>query len=210
MTDKFSGIFKAELPVLIERRFCTASYCLAAVFNVCVMKIKCENMVFCELLLFRIFTHCCFFHFWKFFFLWAVSYFLPSLLFLSAGKHLHHIPLVSILTSFTCLLKFSFALFPSFASMWRLIYLKQEVLPDRKRVTTRSYLPISPLDTDSGRNFTCVASNPAVPLGKRATVTLNIHRMSLCTFLFFCVSGKSRIWIRIKHEDKNTSIRLQT
>ncbi|KAI4809248.1 hypothetical protein KUCAC02_018154, partial [Chaenocephalus aceratus] len=50
-----------------------------------------------------------------------------------------------------------------------------EVLPDRKRVTTRSYLPIIPADTDSGRNFTCVASNPAVPMGKRATVTLNVH-----------------------------------
>lgn len=54
---------------------------------------------------------------------------------------------------------------------------KQEVLPDRKRVTTRSYLPITPADTDSGCNFTCVASNPAVPMGKRATVTLNVHRM---------------------------------
>lgn len=56
---------------------------------------------------------------------------------------------------------------------------KQEVLPDRKRVTTRSYLPITPADTDSSRNFTCVASNPAVPMGKRATVTLNVHRMLL-------------------------------
>lgn len=66
---------------------------------------------------------------------------------------------------------------------------KQEVLPDRKRVTTRSYLPISPVDTDSGRNFTCVASNPAVPMGKRATVTLNIHRTSSFTpfLLYFCV-----------------------
>uniref|UniRef100_A0AAQ4Q207 Ig-like domain-containing protein n=1 Tax=Gasterosteus aculeatus aculeatus TaxID=481459 RepID=A0AAQ4Q207_GASAC len=51
----------------------------------------------------------------------------------------------------------------------------QEVLPDRKRVTTRSYLPISSVDTDSSRNFTCVARNPAVPTGKRATVTLNVH-----------------------------------
>ncbi|CAL8343152.1 unnamed protein product [Merluccius merluccius] len=50
-----------------------------------------------------------------------------------------------------------------------------EVLADRKRVTTRSYLPISPVDTDTGRNFTCVATNPAVPLGKRATVMLNVH-----------------------------------
>lgn len=55
----------------------------------------------------------------------------------------------------------------------------QEVLPDRKRVTTRSYLPITPVDTDSGSNFTCVASNPAVPMGKRATVTLNVHRALL-------------------------------
>ncbi|KAM8850771.1 kin of IRRE-like protein 1b isoform 2-T2 [Spinachia spinachia] len=54
-------------------------------------------------------------------------------------------------------------------------YQSTEVLPDRKRVTTRSYLPILPLDTDSSRNFTCVASNPAVPMGKRATVTLNVH-----------------------------------
>uniref|UniRef100_A0A8C7ZX58 Kirre like nephrin family adhesion molecule 1b n=1 Tax=Oryzias sinensis TaxID=183150 RepID=A0A8C7ZX58_9TELE len=50
-----------------------------------------------------------------------------------------------------------------------------EVLPDRKRVTSRSYLPITPVDTDSGSNFTCVASNPAVPMGKRVTVTLNVH-----------------------------------
>lgn len=56
---------------------------------------------------------------------------------------------------------------------------KQEVLPDRKRVTTRSYLPITPVDTDSGSNFTCVASNPAVPMGKRTTLTLNVHRMLL-------------------------------
>ncbi|KAK1879748.1 Kin of IRRE-like protein 1 [Dissostichus eleginoides] len=56
-----------------------------------------------------------------------------------------------------------------------------EVLPDRKRVTTRSYLPIIPADTDSGRNFTCVASNPAVPMGKRATVTLNVHHPPMVT-----------------------------
>lgn len=54
---------------------------------------------------------------------------------------------------------------------------KQEVLPDRKRVTTRSYLPITPADTDSGSNFTCEAKNPAVLMGKQVTVTLNIHRM---------------------------------
>uniref|UniRef100_A0A8C8HWT8 Ig-like domain-containing protein n=1 Tax=Oncorhynchus tshawytscha TaxID=74940 RepID=A0A8C8HWT8_ONCTS len=51
-----------------------------------------------------------------------------------------------------------------------------EVLPDRKRVTTRSLLPIIPEDKDTGRNFTCVASNRAVPMGKRTTVTLNVHR----------------------------------
>ncbi|XP_072296691.1 kin of IRRE-like protein 1b isoform X2 [Eucyclogobius newberryi] len=50
-----------------------------------------------------------------------------------------------------------------------------EVLPDRKRVTTRSYLSISPADTDSGRTFTCIASNPAVPMGKRTSVMLNVH-----------------------------------
>ncbi|XP_056600659.1 kin of IRRE-like protein 1b isoform X1 [Triplophysa dalaica] len=50
-----------------------------------------------------------------------------------------------------------------------------EVLSDRKRVTTRSFLEIHPLDTDTGRNFTCVAANLATPLGKKATVTLNIH-----------------------------------
>uniref|UniRef100_A0A674CRF5 Kirre like nephrin family adhesion molecule 1b n=1 Tax=Salmo trutta TaxID=8032 RepID=A0A674CRF5_SALTR len=50
-----------------------------------------------------------------------------------------------------------------------------EVLPDRKRVTTRSFLPIIPEDKDTGRNFTCVASNRAVPMGKRTTVTLNVH-----------------------------------
>ncbi|KAK3513801.1 hypothetical protein QTP70_028874 [Hemibagrus guttatus] len=50
-----------------------------------------------------------------------------------------------------------------------------EVLPDRKRVTTRSFLPIQPVDTDTGHNFTCIASNLAVPLGKRASVTLNVH-----------------------------------
>uniref|UniRef100_A0A671LWX9 Kin of IRRE-like protein 1 n=1 Tax=Sinocyclocheilus anshuiensis TaxID=1608454 RepID=A0A671LWX9_9TELE len=50
-----------------------------------------------------------------------------------------------------------------------------EVLADRKRVTTKSFLEIQPVDTDTGRNFTCVASNLAAPLGKRATVTLNVH-----------------------------------
>ncbi|KAG9330040.1 hypothetical protein JZ751_027462, partial [Albula glossodonta] len=51
-----------------------------------------------------------------------------------------------------------------------------EVLPDRKRVTTRSFLPVLPVDTDTGRNFTCIASNPAIPTGKRTTVSLNVHR----------------------------------
>ncbi|KAL4657245.1 kin of IRRE-like protein 1 isoform X1 [Arapaima gigas] len=50
-----------------------------------------------------------------------------------------------------------------------------EVLPDRKRVTTRSLLSILPLDTDTGRNITCMASNLAVPTGKRTTVSLNVH-----------------------------------
>ncbi|CAF91412.1 unnamed protein product, partial [Tetraodon nigroviridis] len=51
-----------------------------------------------------------------------------------------------------------------------------EVLPDRKRVTTRSYLPIQPVDTDTGRNYSCMATNLAVPAGKSTTVTLNVHR----------------------------------
>uniref|UniRef100_A0A7N6A3K5 Ig-like domain-containing protein n=1 Tax=Anabas testudineus TaxID=64144 RepID=A0A7N6A3K5_ANATE len=50
-----------------------------------------------------------------------------------------------------------------------------EVLPDRKRVTTRSYLPIQPVDTDTGRNYSCVATNLAIPPGKSTTVTLNVH-----------------------------------
>ncbi|TRY88329.1 hypothetical protein DNTS_004538 [Danionella cerebrum] len=50
-----------------------------------------------------------------------------------------------------------------------------EVLSDRKRVTTKSFLEIQPLDSDTGRNFTCMASNLAAPLGKRATITLNVH-----------------------------------
>lgn len=52
----------------------------------------------------------------------------------------------------------------------------QEVLPDRKRVTTRSFLPIQPVDTDTGRNYSCMATNLAVPTGKSTTVTLNVHR----------------------------------
>uniref|UniRef100_A0A6Q2Y8U3 Ig-like domain-containing protein n=1 Tax=Esox lucius TaxID=8010 RepID=A0A6Q2Y8U3_ESOLU len=50
-----------------------------------------------------------------------------------------------------------------------------EVLPDRKRVTTKSLLPIIPKDYDTGHNFTCVARNKAVPLGKNTTVTLNVQ-----------------------------------
>lgn len=57
----------------------------------------------------------------------------------------------------------------------------QEVLPDRKRVTTRSYLPIQPVDTDTGRNYSCTASNLAVPIGKSTTVTLNVHRKTVCS-----------------------------
>ncbi|XP_048826843.1 kin of IRRE-like protein 1 isoform X1 [Brienomyrus brachyistius] len=50
-----------------------------------------------------------------------------------------------------------------------------EVLMDRKRTTTRSFLPILPVDTDTGHNFTCVTRNPAAPAGKRTTVSLNVH-----------------------------------
>lgn len=53
---------------------------------------------------------------------------------------------------------------------------RQEVLADRKRVTTRSFLPIHPVDGDTGRNYSCVATNLAVPTGKSTTVTLNVHR----------------------------------
>lgn len=53
---------------------------------------------------------------------------------------------------------------------------RQEVLPDRKRVTTRSYLPIQPVDGDTGRNYSCITTNLAVPVGKSTTVTLNVHR----------------------------------
>ncbi|TRY94836.1 hypothetical protein DNTS_029911 [Danionella cerebrum] len=56
-----------------------------------------------------------------------------------------------------------------------------ELLLDRKRVTTRSYMPILPLDTDTGKNFTCVATNQAVPMGKRASITLNVHHPPVVT-----------------------------
>ncbi|XP_056605458.1 kin of IRRE-like protein 1a isoform X2 [Triplophysa dalaica] len=56
-----------------------------------------------------------------------------------------------------------------------------ELLPDRKRVTTRSFLAILPIDTDTGKNFTCVANNLAVPMGKRATITLNVHHPPVVT-----------------------------
>lgn len=55
----------------------------------------------------------------------------------------------------------------------------QEVLPDRKRVTTWSFLPIQPVDSDTGRNYSCVASNQADSTGKITTVTLNVHRKQL-------------------------------
>ncbi|XP_030629233.1 kin of IRRE-like protein 1b [Chanos chanos] len=54
-------------------------------------------------------------------------------------------------------------------------YSTTEVLADRKRVTTRSYLPVQPVDTDTGSNFTCATSNPAIPLGKQTSVRLNVH-----------------------------------
>ncbi|XP_061565859.1 kin of IRRE-like protein 1a isoform X2 [Cololabis saira] len=57
----------------------------------------------------------------------------------------------------------------------------KEVLPDRKRVTTRSYLPINPIDTDTGRNYSCVATNLAAPLGRSTTVTLNVHHRPMVT-----------------------------
>ncbi|KAG7497919.1 kin of IRRE 1 isoform X1 [Solea senegalensis] len=56
-----------------------------------------------------------------------------------------------------------------------------EVLPDRKRVTTRSFLPIHPVDTDTGRNYSCMASNLAIPTGKITTVTLNVHHAPTVT-----------------------------
>ncbi|CDQ84499.1 unnamed protein product [Oncorhynchus mykiss] len=56
-----------------------------------------------------------------------------------------------------------------------------EVLPDRKRVTTHSFLPIHPVDTDTGRNYSCVASNLAIPTGKHTTVTLNVHHPPMVT-----------------------------
>ncbi|XP_065131501.1 kin of IRRE-like protein 1a isoform X3 [Paramisgurnus dabryanus] len=57
----------------------------------------------------------------------------------------------------------------------------RELLSDRKRVTTRSFLPVLPIDTDTGKNFTCVATNLAVPNGKRATITLNVHHPPVVT-----------------------------
>uniref|UniRef100_A0A8D3CBH8 Kirre like nephrin family adhesion molecule 1a n=1 Tax=Scophthalmus maximus TaxID=52904 RepID=A0A8D3CBH8_SCOMX len=56
-----------------------------------------------------------------------------------------------------------------------------EVLSDRKRVTTRSYLPVQPVDTDTGRNYSCVATNLAIPMGKITTVTLNVHHQPTVT-----------------------------
>ncbi|XP_015194591.1 kin of IRRE-like protein 1a isoform X2 [Lepisosteus oculatus] len=50
-----------------------------------------------------------------------------------------------------------------------------EVLPDRKRVTTHSFLPILPTDADIGRRYTCHTSNEALPAGKQTTISLNVH-----------------------------------
>ncbi|XP_039597156.1 kin of IRRE-like protein 1 [Polypterus senegalus] len=65
---------------------------------------------------------------------------------------------------------------------WRRDGLKQdgsfsstEVLPDRKRETTVSILPIMPTDSDIGRVFTCHTKNDALPSGKEASVRLNVH-----------------------------------
>ncbi|KAL2076417.1 hypothetical protein ACEWY4_027986 [Coilia grayii] len=60
-------------------------------------------------------------------------------------------------------------------------YSTTEVLPDRKRVTTRSLLALIPRDVDSGRNYTCVSTNPAVPMGKHASVILNVHHKPTVT-----------------------------
>ncbi|KAL4618259.1 kin of IRRE-like protein 1 [Arapaima gigas] len=56
-----------------------------------------------------------------------------------------------------------------------------EVLADRKRTTTRSFLPLLPADTDTGRNITCVSSNAAAPGGKRSTVSLDVHYPPIVT-----------------------------
>ncbi|XP_063043617.1 kin of IRRE-like protein 1a [Engraulis encrasicolus] len=56
-----------------------------------------------------------------------------------------------------------------------------ELLRDRKRVTTRSFLPILPVDTDTGRNFTCITSNQAIPSGKRTTAKLNVYHPPIVT-----------------------------
>lgn len=69
-------------------------------------------------------------------------------------------------------------------------FVLKEVLADRKRVTTRSYLPIQPVDTDTGRNYSCVATNLAIPTGKSTTVTLNVHRKqrSVVSSDYSCIS----------------------
>ncbi|KAG5261394.1 hypothetical protein AALO_G00304030 [Alosa alosa] len=56
-----------------------------------------------------------------------------------------------------------------------------ELLRDRKRVTTRSFLSILPVDTDTGRNFTCITSNQAMPTGKRTTAKLNVYHPPIVT-----------------------------
>lgn len=70
----------------------------------------------------------------------------------------------------------------------------QEVLSDRKRVTTRSLLPIHPIDTDTGRNYSCVATNLAAPSGKSTTVTLNVHRRSCCCFFLNRTANETIYW----------------
>ncbi|XP_028832003.1 kin of IRRE-like protein 1b isoform X2 [Denticeps clupeoides] len=60
-------------------------------------------------------------------------------------------------------------------------YSTTELLSDRKRVTTSSLLPITPLDTDTGRNLTCITSNAAIPSGKHTSVILNVHHKPTVT-----------------------------
>ncbi|KAF7235553.1 Kin of IRRE-like protein 1 [Varanus komodoensis] len=50
-----------------------------------------------------------------------------------------------------------------------------EVLPDGKRETTVSQLLINPTDQDIGRVYTCRCANDAIPAGKEASVTLDVH-----------------------------------
>ncbi|XP_062821445.1 kin of IRRE-like protein 1 [Anolis carolinensis] len=50
-----------------------------------------------------------------------------------------------------------------------------EVLPDGKRETTTSQLPINPTDLDIGRVYVCRCTNEAVPAGKETSIKLNVH-----------------------------------